>query len=275
MSKSRLNSWALHCNFDKLINHVRNKLKKSDFIINIEKLMKARGYSEYNQIDYSNLTVNSLSEISEFYDTDGYIKLAALYFVIDVIHLVFQYNNPQIEIIDKFCQIFNFSEFEIHLVSAAWMLENGYPPKKIQKTLFDHQLPAYFRFYFLQQILFTNDFEMAYEFYRFFEFPLNNKYPEEGKTIVQCLTAHGNLEEAHDFINQYCSPDGQIFTSFYKGYIIELYRVSKLLGKEPELNSIKFSQNEIDFLLGYIACTESSQMLQYNAFYSKYQNTNS
>ena len=48
MSKSRLNSWALHCNFDKLINHVRNKLKKSDFIINIEKLMKCKNKSIFN-----------------------------------------------------------------------------------------------------------------------------------------------------------------------------------------------------------------------------------
>lgn len=267
-------SWASKSNFDQLINQVRKQLRKSDFIINIEKLMKVRGYNNYNQIDYPNLTVNSLLEIYNFDDTDGYIKFAALYFVIDVIHLRYQYDNPKINIIDSFCKVFNFKDFEIQLVSAGWMLENGYPPDNLRKTLFNRELPAYFRFYFLQQLLFTNDFNISYDFYNFFEFPLNDQYPEEGRSIVQCLTAHGNLKEAHDFISQYCSPDGKDFAKNHKNYIIELYRVSKLIGAESKLNSIEFTPSEVDFILGYIACTESAQMLQVNAFYNMHLNNN-
>lgn len=265
-------SWASQSNFDQLIQQVHNQLRKPDFITNIEKSMKVRSYSEYNQIDYSNLTAASLIKICNFNDADGFIKLAALYFVIDVIHLYYQYNNPKVRIIDSFCKICKFEDYEIRIVSSAWMLENRYPiTDYIRNTLFNHEMPAYFKFYFLQQLLFTNNFQISYEFYKFSEFPHNDKYPEEGKIVVQCLTAYGNLKEAHEFINQYCSPDGKTFIDSYKSYIIELYRVSKLTGKEAGLFSVDFSQDEINYIIGYISCTESLQMLEVNAFYNMHR----
>lgn len=275
-SNKLLKVWALQYGFDKLIAQARNKLKKPDFIINIEKLMKILGYQEFTQINYAELTVKNLLEINNFEDRDGYLKLAALYFVIDVVHLVFQYKNPKIEIIDNFCPIFNLTVSESQLVSIGWMLENGYPPKNFTGTLFNLQIPAYFRFYFLQQLLYTNDFTAAYKFFDKFNsrFPLNDQYPEEGKIIVQCLTAYGKLKEAHDFILQYCSPDQNEFKNFYQDYIIELYRVARITKKESLLNDVKFSQKEVNVILGYISCTESEQSIQFNAFFNMHQNNN-
>ena len=71
-------SWASKSNFDQLINQVRKQLRKSDFIINIEKLMKVRGYNNYNQIDYPNLTVNSLLEKKEINLTKFLIQMDIL-----------------------------------------------------------------------------------------------------------------------------------------------------------------------------------------------------
>lgn len=244
MSFSR---WATQYRVDDLINGVRNRLQESDFISTIKNIIRARGQTDL--VDYSRMTANELSKILDRGNLDNLLNYYTLYFVIDIVNLKFNFGNPKLEIIDNFYPIAKLSIEDCNVISAAWMLENGYPVHECL-TKITKMVPADLRIYFLRQIINRNGFHEAYEFYKSCNIPL--PYSSDGKLIVTCLTADEKLNEAIEFIHQYCSPNGTHFLDTHTDYIEELCRVAKILHFEKEIEHLPLNLQEKLIVQKYI-----------------------
>ncbi|OHT02911.1 hypothetical protein TRFO_06978 [Tritrichomonas foetus] len=268
-----IDEWIEQYDIDGLIKKVRSKLIKPHFIKNIEKTMKVRRKYQFSNIKYLQFTAKSIVDLINFNDIDGFNLLSALYFVIDIVHLNFQYDNPNLEIIHEFVKAANMSDEQCQIVSAAWMLENNHPVKSALDIIFSNRIHVYLRNYFHQMLLLRNAFQEAFQFYQKFELSLNYSYPDDGKYVVSCLVASDKFDEAYTFIHQYCSPDGNYFQPFYEDYIIEMYVDANLLNKQDQLKRIRFDKREIEIIMNYICKYEPASARSSNELYMKHKNS--
>ena len=267
-----LNEWAKKYQIQALIDRVRPILKKPKFAEAVEQTMKNRRISKFHLIFYEQITLKKIEEMVELNDNDGYILFIALYFVIDIVHLNYFYDdNPNISIIDDFVSVIKLNDDNCKIVSYAWQIENGYDIKNFTKCLHNITIPPYFRIYFIQQLLERNEYKQALDFYKEYRPPLNCKNSNDAKSVIACLVSNKNAEKALTFVRQYCSPDGKEYNDiFYNDYIIQIYKISKETKLWDQLCHVEFSKSEIQTILNYILRYEPRSTNIKNPFYQKY-----
>lgn len=249
--KTLLNKWGEKYKINTQLEIVRGQLSEPLLVRTFNDFYKNNQNDEY-YINYSEIHLEDLiSFVVDKSSVEGYL-IIALYFVIDVTSLFYNYQNINFEQIDSFYSISNISCIERDCTNLAFMLEHGFDINRYFKTILNNDIPDMFLFYFLSSLNKIHEYEKGWEFYNFFGL-MPDLDIKKARILVRTISGYGNIDKAIDFIRNYSSPDMKIIDNdIQEDLLIELFStVMERNDGDELLAETHFTESEYNILQNY------------------------